>query len=453
MTQQTLSAPGGIFSTFVRYVSRNVLSMLGLSLYIFADTYFISGGVGTNGIVALNLVLPAFSFMNGVGLMLGVGGGVRFAIERAKSGGKNCSHIFMQAVYVGGAIGLLITMAVLLFPADIVRLLGGSGDTIVGLGATYLSTILSFSIPFILNNILTSFVRNDGAPSLAMVAMLASTMSNIILDYVFIFPCGLGMFGAAFASGLAPIISICILSSHFIRKKATFGLCKAALNLKEVRMIIASGLSTFIGEFATGLVMMQFNFVILASLGEIGVGAYGIIANVAVVCIAVFGGVAQGMQPLASTFYGRGYLRGSKKLFLYGTVTAFLMGTAFYLVGVVFCHPIITLFNSEGSVQLFQIAEEGIRLYFLAFLPMSINIVAISFFASQGSAKESFALSMLKGIFLVLPLLYLLPYAMGTAGIWLTIPLAELVTTVLSGLLLIRHFKKKEAEFSLRTKP
>ena len=115
--------------------------------------------MGTNGIVALNLVLPMFNFMNGVGLMLGVGGGVRFAIERAKSGGKDCSHIFMQAVYAGSAIGLLITLAVLIFPREIVQLLGGSGDTIVGLGATYLSTILAFSIPFILNNIPVSYTH------------------------------------------------------------------------------------------------------------------------------------------------------------------------------------------------------------------------------------------------------------------------------------------------------
>ncbi len=450
MMQQTLAAPGGLFRTFIRYVSRNVLSMLGLSLYIFADTYFISGGVGTNGIVALNLVLPMFNFMNGVGLMLGVGGGVRFAIERAKSGGKDCSHIFMQAVYAGSAIGLLITLAVLIFPREIVQLLGGSGDTIVGLGATYLSTILAFSIPFILNNILTAFVRNDGAPSLAMAAMLASSLSNIVLDYVFIFPCGLGMFGAAFASGLSPVISMCILSSHFIRGKATFGLRRVRLHFRELRMIFASGLSTFIGEFATGFVMMQFNFVILASLGEIGVGAYGIIANVAVVCIAVFNGVAQGMQPLASTFYGKGDLQRSKKLYAYGAGTALLIGTVFYVAGALFSHSIVNLFNSDGGVQLFQIAEQGIRLYFLAFFPMSVNVVTISFFASQGAAKESFLLSILKGIVFVLPLLYLLPSVMGTAGIWLTVPLAELITILLCGLLLVVHFKKKEAEFSLR---
>ena len=122
----------------------------------------------------------------------------------------------------------------------------------------------------------------------------------------------------------------------------------------------------------------------------------------------------------------------------------------FYVAGVLFSHSIVNLFNSDGGVQLFQIAEQGIRLYFLAFFPMSVNVVTISFFASQGAAKESFLLSILKGIVFVLPLLYLLPSAMGTAGIWLTVPLAELITILLCGLLLVVHFKKKEAEFSLR---
>lgn len=150
---------------------------------------------------------------------------------------------------------------------------------------------------FMLNNLLIGFVRNDDNPRLAMMGMLIGSLTNVVLDYIFIFPFGLGMFGAALATGVAPVISISIMSPYVI-KKANFKFLKTKLCLNHCKDIFLLGLSALIGELATGIVMLLFNFTLLKYSGNIGVAAYGIIANIAFVIVSMFTGVAQEFNQL-----------------------------------------------------------------------------------------------------------------------------------------------------------
>lgn len=149
--------------TLARYVSLNVLSMLGLSLYILADTYFIANSVGSEGIVALNIVLPTYSLIDGLGLMLGIGGATRFSIAHGEGRPEKGSFIFTKMFLIGLSLGILFTLAGILAPGAVCRLLGASTD-ILPLASEYLRTMLDFSLAFLLNSILIAFVRNDGAP-------------------------------------------------------------------------------------------------------------------------------------------------------------------------------------------------------------------------------------------------------------------------------------------------
>jgi len=425
------SLKDNILKDFTKYVSLNVISMIGLSFYILADTFFIANGVGSIGLTALNLVLPLWSLMSGFGLMIGIGAGISYSIKRGKNSEKGANKVFTHAMLMGVSIGAIITIIGVIFSYDIVVILGAD-EVVAPLASKYLKTLLSFSSVFIVNNIITSFVRNDNNPKLAMIAMTIGSLSNVVLDYIFIFPFKLGMFGAALATGATPILSLLILSLHFIKKKNNFKLIKCKINFAYMKRIISLGVPSFITEVSSGLIILLFNFTILKISNNTGVAAYGIIANLALIVISIFTGIAQGIQPIISKNYGEGKIKNIRTIFKYGIITSIILGVGCYLIGLSFSEEIVNLFNSEGDKALLSMAIEGINIYFSAFIIMGVNIVTTSFFASINKTKESFAISMIRGLIVVIPLILLLPNFLGMTGVWLTIPLAEVITLLIS---------------------
>lgn len=433
------SLKDNILKDFTKYVSLNVISMIGLSFYILADTFFIANGVGSIGLIALNLVLPLWSLMSGFGLMIGIGAGISYSIKRGKNSEKGANKVFTHAMLMGVSIGAIITIIGVIFSYDIVVILGAD-ELVAPLASKYLKTLLSFSCIFIVNSIITAFVRNDNNPKLAMIAMTIGSLSNVILDYIFIYPFKLGMFGAALATGATPILSLLILSLHFIKKKNNFKLIKCKINFAYMKRIISLGVPSFITEVSSGLIILLFNFTILKISNNTGVAAYGIIANLALIVISIFTGIAQGIQPIISKSYGEGKIKNIRTIFKYGIITSIILGVGCYLSGLSFSEEIVNLFNSEGDKVLLSMAIEGINIYFSAFIFMGINIVTTSFFASINKPKESFAISMIRGLIIVIPLILLLPNFLGMTGVWLTIPLSEVITLFIS---IIIYFKYK----------
>ncbi|WP_411169350.1 MATE family efflux transporter [Clostridium sp. MB05] len=420
-----------IFKNFIKYVSFNVISMIGLSCYILADTFFVANGVGSVGLTALNLVLPVYSLVSGVGLMIGMGAGTKYSILRGRNNNKGANEVFTHAIIMGFLIGVILTIIGIFFSYDIAALLGAD-ENVNPLAGMYLKTILMFSCPFIINNIMVCFIRNDNGPNLSMIAMLLGSFSNIILDYVFIFPLKLGMFGAAFATGLAPIFSLIVLSIHLIKKKNNFKLIKCKINRRYIKNIISLGVPSFITEFSSGIIMLVFNFTILNIAENIGVAAYGIMANLALIVVAIFTGIAQGIQPIISKNYGQGKGGNVRKLYHYALITAITLGTICYLMGIIFSNQIIAVFNKEQNQILLSIADEGIKIYFIAFFIMGVNIVTTSLFSSINKPRESFIISIMRGCIAIIPLILILPRIWGMPGVWITIPLAELITLIIS---------------------
>lgn len=303
---------------FARYTSLNVLGMIGLSCYILADTFFVAKGLGTSGLAALNLAIPVYSFIHGTGLMFGIGGATKFSISR-KSGLSDL--IFTNTLFFAGFTALLFFLAGLFLSPQITALLGADSQ-VAAMTQTYLKMILLFAPAFILNDILVCFVRNDGNPRLSMLAMLGGSMANILLDYVFIFPLGMGIFGAVLATGLAPLISIAIMSGHWMGKNKGFHLAKTEIQGQTALLILSLGFPSLITEVSSGIVIIVFNVIILGLKGNVGVAAYGVIANLSLVVISIFTGIAQGMQPLISSAYGRGDSARIRGILRYGLAAA-----------------------------------------------------------------------------------------------------------------------------------
>jgi putative MATE family efflux protein len=419
---------------FAKYVSLNVLGMLGLSCYILADTFFISKGLGANGLTALNLAIPIYSFIHGSGLMFGMGGATKYSIAKSKGERDNGNRIFTNTVLLAlGVAGLFFVLG-LFFSGPIIRLLGAD-PAVYDMSNIYLKVILLFAPIFMLNNVLLCFVRNDGAPQLSMMAMLGGSFSNIILDYIFIFPLGMGMFGAVLATGLAPVISMLILSPFFLRRKNRFHLKKCGLSTQLSSGIFSCGVPSLITEASSGIVIIIFNIIILGLQGNVGVAAYGVIANLSLVVISIYTGIAQGIQPLISSNYGAGNDANVQSVLRYALGTMLIVSGAVYAAMLLGASQIANIFNGEQNALLQSIAVTGLKIYFTACVFAGFNIILSVYFTSTEYARPAHIISLLRGFIIIIPMAFLLSSVGGMTGVWLVFPITELIVAGISGAL------------------
>lgn len=429
------------FKEFAKYTSLNVLGMIGLSCYILADTFFVSKGLGANGLAALNLAIPIYSFINGSGLMLGMGGATKYSILKSQDKEQEANRTFTNTILF--TLGLaLIFFSIGIFLSGPITSLLGADEVIFQMSKTYLQVILLFAPMFMLNNILLCFVRNDGAPQLSMLAMLGGSISNIILDYIFIFPCNMGIFGAVFATGLAPIISMLILSPYFFKKKNQFHFIKCKLSGKLLVNIISSGLPSLITEVSSGIVIIVFNKIILSLQGNTGIAAYGVIANLSLVVISIYTGVAQGIQPILSRSYGAGDQKNIQQVLRYALITVLVISGIVYSTVFFGADQIANIFNSEQNALLQSIAVTGLKIYFTACVFAGFNIILSVYFTSTEHARPAHIISILRGFIIIIPMAFVLSSIGGMTGVWLTFPTTEFIVAVI-GLFLFLLSKRK----------
>ena len=282
-----------------------------------------------------------------------------------------------------------------------------------------------------LNDVMICFIRNDGDPNLGMAAMVIGSLANILLDYIFIFSFGLGLFGAALATGVAPVIGICLTlihwtkPSHTLKFKLGHSEFSAKQTLTSLRSSLALGFPSFVMELATGIVILVFNLLMLKEAGNTGVAAYGVIANIAYVVIAIYTGIAQGVQPLMSRAFGEGDMALVRKNLHYAVWT--IAGVSVFIYGVIFffSEGITQIFNSEGNAELQAIAVTGLKLYFLAVFFAGTNISMAIYFTSTNRALPAHVISLLRGLLLIVPAAFLLARLLGICGVWLSYPVTE----------------------------
>lgn len=426
----------------MQYITLNVLGMVGISCYILADTFFVANGVGANGLAALNLAIPIYSFVHGCALMFGIGGATKYSIAKSQGEDSRANLIFTNAFAISLVCSLLFAIIGVFFSPVLTSILGAD-PALFEMTNTYLKVILLFSPFFMLNELLLAFVRNDGAPALAMTAMISGSIANIILDYIFIYPMHLGIFGAVLATGIAPIISMSILSVHKLKNENQFHLTQLTLYPKTILEIGILGFPSLITEFSAGLVMIVFNILILNLSGNIGVAAYGIIANISLVTTTIYTGIAQGVQPLISDAYGKRSIQTIETYKKYALLSVVMVSTIIYAVIFLYRHEITALFNSEQNAQLQEIAEQGLWLYFTSIPFVGFNVVISAFFTSTNHPLPAHMISLLRGLIIVLPMAYVLSFLFGLSGIWLTVPVSEWITALFGS-----HYHKRYKKLS-----
>lgn len=424
-----------LYRDFFRFVAFSVLSMMGQSLFVLADTYFVANGVGTQGLAALNIVLPIVNIINGIGWMLGVGGATQFSLSKIRRQTKIANRHFTQTMLTALSLALLFTGISQIIKRPILLFLGATPD-LYPMANNYFTILSLFAPFFILNNSLVTFIRNDNNPRLAMIGMLLGGAFNIVFDYIFIYIFRWGLAGAAIATVFSPAVSLIVCSYHFRSSRTILAFERFSFEGKYLLVTIQNGLSSFLNEFSSAFVMLIFNLVVVRLAAETGVAAYGIVANMNLIAIAIFTGVGQGFQPLVSTYYGDKNPSAMRKVGQLGLITSLLISGIMVLIGWVLPDMIVAIFNRENNLQLASLAEVGVKYYFTSFIFTGINFTFIFYLSAIHQGEKSMLISALRGFILVLPVVYVMSRHYGLNGVWWSMTIVELLTFIVSIIIL-----------------
>ena len=412
---------------FSKYVFQSVAGMVGVSVYVLADTFFISVYAGADGLAVLNLILPVYGLIYAIGSMIGIGSATRYGISKAK--GEKADHYFSQAVAWSVLISIPFVLLGIFIPDKCLALLGADAG-LVAMGETYLQIILMASPFFMSNYSVTAFARNDHATSIAMAGSLAGSIFNIVFDYIFIFPVGLGFSGAALATAFCPVVTMSVCMTHYLSKKCHIGFKWKKLSLRHLISCCQLGVSAFVGEISSAVIALVFNMLILGITGSIGVAAYGIVANLSIVGMSILNGLAQGVQPLISESYGKGNQKTVRKLLRWGLNSALVVEIVMVVFVWVFTDPLVAVFNSENNAMLLKYAHNGLQLYFLGFLFAGINILLVAYFSATANVRPAIIGSLLRGVIAIVICAVILSGILGMNGVWLSFLASEMITFV-----------------------
>lgn len=398
---------------------------MGQSVYILADTFFISVSSGANGLAVLNLILPVFGIMFAIGSMIGIGSATRYGIRRAK--GEEADHYFTQSISWAVLFSIPFMLIGIFFPDKFLALLGADAE-LIALGKTYLRIVLVFAPFFMCNYSVTAFARNDYATSTVMAGSLAGSVFNIVFDYIFIFPAGLGFSGAALATAFCPCVTMLVCSTHYFSKKCNIGFKWKKLSVRHLISCCQLGVSAFVGEISSAVITFIFNMLILGLTGSTGVAAYGVVANLSLVGMAIMNGMAQGAQPLISESFGKGAADDVKKLLRWALTCAAAIEIVMVALVWIFTDPFIAVFNSENNQLLLEYAHTGLRLYFLGFLFAGINIMLVAYFSATANPRPAIIGSLLRGAIAIGICAIVLSRILGMNGVWLSFLASEMIT-------------------------
>ena len=413
---------------FFHYLIPAICGTMVTSIYVLADTIFIGKRLGATALAALNISLPIYNIFFGLGLLSGVGGSVLMSICRGKSQKEEGNTYFTTALLLNFAL-LLISMTVcVLFMEDIAWLLGGTEETMPYI-MDYLPYIIWGMGTYFFSSFLQTFIRNDGAPKLAMNGVIAGGVTNIVLDYIFLYPMNMGMKGAALATVLGSSLTVVILCTHFFTKKNLLKFTLKGFHPSFLQKIIENGFTSFVIEAASGFTIFIFNLQLIRYLGNTGVSVYGIICNTALVVICLCKGIEQAAQPILSINHGAGLSSRILKVQSLSLKTSVIICTLPVLLGL-FVPNLFTYIFLEPTSKILTLAAPAIRIYFTGFLFLGINMVFICYFQSVAKSVQSLSLCLLRGCILVVAFVYILPVFFGSTGIWLAFPAAEFLTMI-----------------------
>lgn len=428
----------------MQYAVPAIIAMTAASLYNMVDSIFIGHGVGTMAISGLALTFPLMNLAAAFGSLVGVGASTLISVKLGQKDYDTAQRVLGNVFVLNILLGVVFTVVVMIFLDPILYFFGGSEQTI-SYARDYMQIILLGNVITHLYLGLNAVLRSSGHPQKAMYATIATVVINTILDPVFIYGFGWGIRGAAIATIVAQLLSLIWLFKLFTNREELLHFHRGIFKLKRKIVFdsLAIGLSPFLMNLAACFIVILINQGLKKHGGDLAIGAFGIVNRLVFIIVMIVMGLNQGMQPIAGYNFGaQQYGRVNKVLkltILYATIVT----TFGFLVGVLVPDFVVSVFTSDA--ELVELSAKGLRIVVMFFPIIGFQMVTSNFFQSIGMAGKAIFLSLTRQMLILLPCLLILPHFFGVAGVWYSMPISDILASLIALVMLVMQFRKFKA--------
>lgn len=419
---------GEIRALYRKYLISSLTGAVVLSVYSFVDTIAVGQSEGAAGAAAMAVINPLFGIIVFFAVLCGAGGSVLYGNLKGQGRDGEANAAFSAALLLMAAVTAALWAVFLLFPRPLLAAFGANG-AIIDKTMEYAGLIIAAIPLFIAPIFLGSFLRNDGAPELAMLAVMIGGAVNILGDWLLVFPLGMGMRGAALATVTGTAVQTAVMLLHFFRRRCTLRPVRPRGILSAARRIAVIGFGAGALDLGTVVLAVIMNNRILHYGNTVCLAVYGVASTIAALFQALFSGVGQAIQPIVSVNFGAGQQERVRRVWRLSLGTVLVMGAMFAALGQLFPQQITALFV-DATEEILAAAPGIIRPYFLLFPGMGITVLATYYLQSTMQSGRSMTVALLRGVAVSGLLLLVLPLFMGILGVWLALPLAEALVAI-----------------------
>ena len=432
----------------MQYAIPAVIAMTASSLYNITDSIFIGHGVGSMALSGLAITFPLMNLAAAFGALVGVGASTLMSVRLGQKDYDTANNILGNVFVLNLIFGLAYSIIVLAFLKPILYFFGASDQTLP-YAYDFMQILLCGNVVTHMYFGLNAVLRSSGHPKKAMYATILTVMINMVLNPLFIFVFGWGIRGSAFATVISQII-VLLWQIHIFSDKNNFiHLKKGIYKLKKkiVKDTISIGMAPFLMNAASCVIVILINQGMIRTGGDLAVGAYGIVNRVAFLFVMVVMGLNQGMQPIAGYNYGAGLYPRVMEVLKKAVIIATIVMAIGFLIVELFPHAVASVFTSDNA--LIDQAVIGLRYVFFLYPLVAFQMVTSAFFQSIGKPMKAILLSVTRQVLFLIPCLLILPHFLDAKGVWISLPIADGLSIIVSMLLLTNEIKKFRTAKSL----
>ena len=420
-----------VVPVFTRYAVPSVLALLAVSSASVVDGAFVGNYIGPEALAAVNFSMPVVTFFMGVSLMLAIGGSVYVGKQIGEGNSEQANRSFNSVFWFSLTAGLILAALCLSLLTPLIFLLGASGEISEDV-ASYLGVFLWFAPVWLVSIVLGYMVRIDNQPFLSSSALIIGALSNILFDWLLIVKFEQGLQGAAYATGMSYVVTLLIKSIHFFNKACLFKIQRFYIDLKVMAQVCFNGLSDLANDFSTGFAILIFNWVIMRKLGVEGVAAFSIVNYLIFLGLMMCYGIADAIQPIVSKNFGAGARTRLYQFMRVGSVTALAISLCLAALLLALPDQLIGIFLNEEASNTRAIAQAFLSYVWPVFLFAGINVTIIEYLTAVHQPIPSAIVAMMRCFLLPAALLALLPVYFDIVGIYIALPVAELLCFLLA---------------------
>lgn len=421
----------------LKFAFPTIVMMLLMGLYTVVDTIFVARFAGTNALSALNIVCPVINLIVGLGTMLATGGSAIVARKMGAGETVRASQDFTLIIGAGVLLGTAVTVLGAVFIDGIISGLGAS-QILFPYCREYLLLLLLFTPASMMQVLFQNLIVTAGRPGIGMALGVSAGAANILFDYIFMVPMQMGIKGAALGTGIGYLIPTVAGILFFTAGNGSLHFRKPVMDISILAGSCTNGFSEMVGQGASAMTTFLFNRIMMKLLGEDGVAAITIIIYTQFLLTALYIGFSMGVAPVISYNYGKQDNARLKKIFSICMRFIILVSIVIFGAAIAFGSPLVSFFAEKGT-SVYEIARKGFLIFPFSFLFCGLNIFTSATFTALSNGKLSAVLSFLRTFGLILVFLLILPEFMGVAGVWLAVPIAELLTMVVALSFLYRN--------------